>query len=70
MKAAAVAWEYLLPEEFERRLAARPIVWLPLGLCEPHGHIAPFGLDTGGAVDLDSLVKVLAASGVSGRSSL
>ncbi len=41
-----VAWEYLLPEEFERRLAERPIVYLPLGLCEPHGHIAPFGLDT------------------------
>jgi creatinine amidohydrolase len=41
-----VAWEYLLPEEFEQRLAARPIVYLPLGLCEPHGHIAPFGLDT------------------------
>jgi creatinine amidohydrolase len=46
MSLAPVTWEYLLPEEFERRLAARPIVYLPLGLCEPHGHIAPFGLDT------------------------
>jgi creatinine amidohydrolase len=46
VKAETVVWEYLLPEEFERRLAARPIVYLPLGLCEPHGHIAPFGLDT------------------------
>ena len=46
MKSETVAWEYLLPEEFERRLAACPVVWLPLGLCEPHGHIAPFGLDT------------------------
>jgi creatinine amidohydrolase len=45
-KSEPVAWEYLLPEEFERRLAERPIVYLPLGLCEPHGHIAPFGLDT------------------------
>ena len=41
-----VAWELLRPEEFERRLAARPVVYLPLGLAEPHGHIAPFGLDT------------------------
>ena len=46
MSLTPVAWEFLLPEEFERRLAARPIVYLPLGLCEPHGHIAPFGLDT------------------------
>ena len=46
MKSEQVAWEYLLAEEFERRLAERPIVYLPLGLCEPHGHIAPFGLDT------------------------
>jgi len=46
MKPEPVSWEYLLPEEFERRLAARPVVYLPLGLCEPHGHIAPFGLDT------------------------
>lgn len=46
MASECVAWEYLLPEEFVRRLAARPVVYLPLGLCEPHGHIAPFGLDT------------------------
>jgi creatinine amidohydrolase len=46
MNSEPVAWEYLLPEEFERRLAERPVVYLPLGLCEPHGHIAPFGLDT------------------------
>lgn len=41
-----VGWEELLPEEFEQRLHAKPVVYLPLGLCEPHGHIAPFGLDT------------------------
>jgi creatinine amidohydrolase len=45
-------WERLRPEEFEERLANRPIVYLPLGLCEPHGHIAPFGLDTIKAVYL------------------
>ena len=42
----AVHWERLKPEEFERRLARKPVVYLPLGLCEPHGHVAPFGLDT------------------------
>ena len=41
-----VCWEELLPAEFEARLAELPVVYLPLGLCEPHGHIAPFGLDT------------------------
>jgi creatinine amidohydrolase len=41
-----VRWEELLPEEFERQLRFKPVVYLPLGLCEPHGHIAPFGLDT------------------------
>ena len=39
-----VCWEELLPAELEARLAAFPVVYLPLGLCEPHGHIAPFGL--------------------------
>src|SRR5436305_14805523 len=46
MTSVSVLWEHLLPEELEGRLAARPVVYLPLGLCEPHGHIAPFGLDT------------------------
>ncbi|WP_131113459.1 creatininase family protein [Lichenihabitans psoromatis] len=41
-----VRWERLKPEEFDRRMAQKPVVYLPLGLCEPHGHIAPFGLDT------------------------
>ena len=46
MLGETVHWERLLPEEFERRLAACPVVYLPMGLCEPHGHVAPFGLDT------------------------
>jgi len=41
-----VKWEELLPEEFLQRLEANPAVFLPMGICEPHGHIAPFGLDT------------------------
>ena len=40
-----VRWEELKPEEFHRRLAARPLAYLPMGMCEPHGHAAAFGLD-------------------------
>lgn len=43
---ARVRWAELLPDEFRTRRADRPLAWLPLGLCEPHGHIAAFGLDT------------------------
>lgn len=41
-----VRWEMLKPAEFLARQAERPVVYLPMGLCEPHGHVAPFGLDT------------------------
>lgn len=41
-----VTWQELKPAEFIARRDAMPVVYLPLGLCEPHGHIAPFGLDT------------------------
>ena len=34
------------PHEFLARQAELPLVYLPLGLCEPHGHAAAFGLDT------------------------
>ncbi|MFS4466502.1 creatininase family protein [Maribacter sp. 2210JD10-5] len=47
-----VRWENLLPEEFLERQQTLPLVYLPLGMCEPHGHIAPFGLDTLKAVYL------------------
>ena len=43
---AQVHWQNLLPAEFLQRLEERPVVYLPLGICEPHGHAAPFGLDT------------------------
>lgn len=39
-------WVELLPYEFKRRLDECPIVYLPLGLCEPHGQVSAFGLDT------------------------
>lgn len=41
-----VKWAELLPDEFIERQKQCPIVYLPMGLCEPHGHIAAFGLDT------------------------
>lgn len=42
----SVLWSELLPYQFKRRLAEAPIVYLPLGICEPHGQISAFGLDT------------------------
>jgi creatinine amidohydrolase len=41
-----VRWAELLPHEFLARQAARSVVYLPMGLCEPHGPITAFGLDT------------------------
>lgn len=41
-----VRWAELLPHEFLARQAALPAIYLPLGLCEPHGQVAAFGLDT------------------------
>ncbi len=42
----SVQWEKLLPQEFVERQNNMPLVYLPMGICEPHGHIAPLGLDT------------------------
>jgi len=39
-------WSELFPHEFKRRSAENPTVYLPLGLCEPHGQVCAFGLDT------------------------
>lgn len=39
-------WAELLPYEFKQRMSECPAVFLPLGLCEPHGQISAFGLDT------------------------
>lgn len=41
-----VRWADLRPDDFLRRQRALPVVYLPLGLCEPHGHVAALGLDT------------------------
>jgi creatinine amidohydrolase len=44
-RAEPVRWAELKPEEFLRRLAERPVAYLPMGMVEPHGHAAAFGLD-------------------------
>jgi creatinine amidohydrolase len=41
-----VRWAELLPDDFRERRSACPVAWLPLGLCEPHGYVAAYGLDT------------------------
>lgn len=45
-EAGKVLWSELFPVELKRKLAECPIVYLPMGLCEPHGQISAFGLDT------------------------
>ncbi|MBD2871980.1 creatininase family protein [Paenibacillus arenilitoris] len=39
-------WAELLPYEFKQRMEECPVVYLPLGLCEPHGQVSALGLDT------------------------
>ncbi len=39
-------WADLFPDEFLERQHQQSVVYLPLGICEPHGYISTFGLDT------------------------
>lgn len=41
-----VKWSECFPHEFRRRLAEQAVVYMPIGLCEPHGQISAFGLDS------------------------
>ena len=43
--ASRVRFDELLPHEFRRRLAERPIAYLPLGTLEWHGEHLPLGSD-------------------------
>lgn len=45
MPTTAVHWTELRPDDFRARRDACPVVYLPFGLVEPHGHVAPLGLD-------------------------
>jgi creatinine amidohydrolase len=40
-----VRWERLFPDEIEKRFAATPLLYLPYGMCEPHGPQNVLGLD-------------------------
>lgn len=40
-----VRWERMFPDQLEAAFAARPVVYFPYGLCEPHGPHAAVGLD-------------------------
>lgn len=40
-----VCWEEMFPDELDRALAERPVVYLTYGLCEPHGMHNAVGLD-------------------------
>lgn len=40
-----VRWERMFPDELEAAFAARPVIYFPYGLCEPHGPQNTLGLD-------------------------
>jgi creatinine amidohydrolase len=40
-----VRWEEMFPDELQKAQAEFPLVYLPLGLCEPHGPHCAIGLD-------------------------
>lgn len=41
-----VRWERMFPDELEAAIEACPVVYMPYGLCEPHGAINAVGMDT------------------------
>lgn len=46
LRDGSVCWVELFPSEFLKRQRAFGVVYLPMGLCEPHGQIAALGLDS------------------------
>ena len=40
-----VRWERMFPDELEAAFAAAPVLYVPYGLCEPHGPQNALGLD-------------------------
>ena len=45
MKRREVRWERMFPDELEAAFDACPMVYLPYGLCEPHGPQNALGMD-------------------------
>jgi len=44
-KTREVRWEHMFPDELEAAFTACPVVFMPYGLCEPHGPQNAVGLD-------------------------
>jgi creatinine amidohydrolase len=42
-KSDLVRWSELSPAAFQARRAARPLAWIPVGVCEPNGQGVPLG---------------------------
>ena len=65
MPSREVQWERMFPDELEAAFAACPVVYLPYGLCEPHGwHNAVGGGIWLAPLDpLNAVTIVLARSG-------
>ncbi len=45
MKPRTVKWEEMFPDEMQQAVEQHPLLYLPYGMCEPHGHHAALGLD-------------------------
>lgn len=45
MERREVRWERMFPDELEAAFEDCPVVYLPYGLCEPHGPVNALGLD-------------------------
>ncbi len=44
MERREVRWERMFPDELEAAFEDCPVVYLPYGLCEPHGPVNALGL--------------------------
>ena len=44
-EAIEVRWERMFPDQLEAAFARSPILYLPYGMCEPHGPHNTLGLD-------------------------
>ena len=45
MSCRNVKWEEMFPDEMAQAIAEHPLLYLPYGMCEPHGHHNALGLD-------------------------
>jgi creatinine amidohydrolase len=45
MNPPKVKWEEMFPDEMDRAIEERPLLYLPYGMCEPHGFQNALGLD-------------------------